>query len=136
MTRAIFEQHQTFLPRLPAPRIASAVEAGDHHDPMLLNLEEQPIGKAPHSRTATAPVDDRELQCMFRDCLNRGLDCQRETIPKLRPNVVIPCPRFQQILIRLWYPDDRECHGFLNRPALTCSHGMTSEGFCSCRVIR
>src|SRR5664279_1571019 len=40
------------------------------------------------------------------------------------------------ILIRLWYPDDRECHGFLNRPALTCSHGMTSEGFCSCRAMR
>ena len=32
-------QHQTFLPRLPAPRITSAVEAGDDHDPMLLNLE-------------------------------------------------------------------------------------------------
>src|SRR6266851_2047769 len=29
------------LPRLPAPRIAPAVEASDYHDPMLLNLEEQ-----------------------------------------------------------------------------------------------
>jgi hypothetical protein len=57
------------------------VEAGDHHDPMLLNLEEYSVGKAPHSRTATAPVDDRELQRMFRYCLNRGLDRKRETIP-------------------------------------------------------
>ncbi len=104
--------------------------------PMLLNLEKYSVRKAPHSRTATAPVDNRELQWMFRDCLNRGLDRERETLPKLRANVVIPCPPFQQILIRLWCPDDRECHGFLNRPALTCCHGMTSEGFCSCRVIR
>jgi hypothetical protein len=77
------------------------VEAGDHDDPMLLNLEEYSVGKAPNSRTATAPVDDRELQWMFRYCLNRGLDCQRETLPKLGANVVIPCSRFQQILIRL-----------------------------------
>jgi hypothetical protein len=71
----------TFSPRLPAPRIAPAVEAGDHHDPMLLNLEEYSVGKAPHSRTATAPVDDRELQRMFRYCLNRRFDRQRETLP-------------------------------------------------------
>jgi hypothetical protein len=32
-------------------------------------------------------------------------------------------------ILILWCPDDRECHGFLNRPALTCCHGMTSEGF-------
>jgi hypothetical protein len=36
----------------------------------------------------------------------------------------------------LWCPDDRERHGFLNRPALTCCHPMTSEGFCSCREMR
>jgi hypothetical protein len=30
----------------------------------------------------------------------------------------------------------RESHGFLNSPALTCSQGMTSEGFCSCRAMR
>src|SRR5271168_2621951 len=77
------------LPQLPAPRIAPAVEAGDHHYAMLLNLEEYSVGKAPHSDTATAPVDDRKLQWMFRHCLNRGLDRQRETLAKLRANVVI-----------------------------------------------
>jgi hypothetical protein len=112
------------------------MEASHHHDPVLLNLKKYSVRKEPHSRTATAPVDDRKLQWMFRDCLNRGLDRQRKTIPKLRANVVIPRPRFQQILIRFWCPDDRECHGFLNRPALTCCHGMTSEALCSCRVIR
>src|SRR5450631_508526 len=124
------------LPRLPASRIALAVEAGDYHNSTLLYLEEHAIRKAPHTRTPTVPVDDRELQWTLRDRLNRGLDRQRETLPKLRANAVIPCPRFQQILVRIWYPDDRECHGFLNRPALTCCHGMTSEGSCSCRVIR
>jgi len=112
------------------------MEAGDHHYAMLLNFEEDPVGKAPHSRTPTAPVDDRELQWMFGNCFNRGFDRQSKTIAKLRANVVIPSPRIQQILIRLWYPDNRECHGFLNRAALTCCHGMTSEGFCSLRVIR
>lgn len=49
----------------------------------------------------------------------RNLDRQRETLTKLRADVVIPSPRFQQVLIRLWCPDDRERHGFFNSPALT-----------------
>ena len=112
------------------------MEAGDYHNPMLLNLEEYSVWGAPHSRTPTAPVDDRELQWIFCDCRNRGFDRQRETLPKLWANVVIPGPRFQQILICIWYPDDRESHGPLNRPALTCSQGMTAEGSCSCRAMR
>ena len=121
---------------LPAPRIAPAVEAGYHHNPIVLHLEEYAIRETPHSRTATASVDYRKLQGMFCQCLNRDLDRQRETPTKLRADVVIPSSRFQQVLIRLWCPDDRERHGFLNRPALTCCHGMTSEGFCSCREMR
>jgi hypothetical protein len=69
------------LPRLPAPRIAPAVEAGYHHNPIVLHFEEYAIREKPHSRTAMAPVDDRELQRMFCECLNRGLDRQRETLP-------------------------------------------------------
>jgi hypothetical protein len=45
-------------------------------------------------------------------------------------------PRFQQVVICLRCPNDRECHGFSNKPARTCCHGMTSEGFCSCRAMR
>jgi hypothetical protein len=124
------------LPQLPAPWIAPTVEAGYHDNPIVLDLEECAIWEAPDSRPPTVPVDDRELHWLFRNCLNRGLDRERESFPKLRADVVIPFPRFLQILIRFWNPDDRECHGFLNRPALTCSQGMTSEGFCSCRAIR
>ncbi|HTW58737.1 MAG TPA: hypothetical protein VMD99_11445 [Terriglobales bacterium] len=46
---------------LPAPRIAPAVEAGYHHNPIVLHVEENAIRKPPHSRTAMAPVDYREL---------------------------------------------------------------------------
>ena len=38
---------------------------------------------------------------MFRNCLKRRLDGQREPLPKLGANVVIPSPRFQQIPVRL-----------------------------------
>jgi hypothetical protein len=50
------------------------VEASDYHNPMLLSLEEYSVWKAPHSRTAMASIDDRELQRIFRYCLNRGFD--------------------------------------------------------------
>jgi hypothetical protein len=60
------------------------VEAGDYDNPMLLNLEEYPVRKPPHSRTAAVPVYNRELQWMLCDCFNRSLDRQRETLPKLR----------------------------------------------------
>jgi hypothetical protein len=82
---------------------------------MLLNLEEYSVGEAPHSRTAKATVNHRELQRMLRYCLNRGLDRQRETLPKLRADVVIPCTRVQQVLIRLWCPDDRKWSRFLKK---------------------
>jgi hypothetical protein len=41
---------------------------------MLLSFEEYSVGKAPHSRTAMASIDDRKLQCMFRYCFNRDFD--------------------------------------------------------------
>lgn len=78
------------------------MEAGDYHNPMLLKLEEYSVREAPHSRTATVAVDDRELQRMFRDCLNCGFDRQGETLPEYWADIVIPRPRFEQILIRLW----------------------------------
>ena len=112
------------------------MEAGDDYNPIILQLEENAVGESPHSCAPAVPVDDRELHWMLGHRFNRGLDPQRETLSELRANVVIPCPRFKQIFIRFWYPDDREFHGFLNSPVLTCSHGMTSEGFCSWRAMR
>jgi hypothetical protein len=85
----------SLLPPLPTPWVAPAVEARNHHDPLLLDLKEYSVGEAPHSCTSTAPADDRELCWMFRDRLNRLLDCQRKPLPKHGANVVIPCPRFQ-----------------------------------------
>jgi hypothetical protein len=112
------------------------MEAGHYHNPVLLNLEKDSIGKTSHSRTLPSSIDERKLQRVFCNCLKRCPDCEREALPKRRAYVVVPCPRFLQILIRLGYPDNRESHGFLNSPALTCSQGMTSEGFCSCRAMR
>jgi hypothetical protein len=112
------------------------VEAGDYHNSVLLSLKEYSEGKAPDSRTPSSSVDNGKLQRVFCDSFNRGLDCQGETLTKLRAYVVIPSPSLLQILTGLWYPDDRERHGFLNRFALTCSQEMTSEGFCSWRAMR
>ncbi len=50
------------------------MEADNHNDPILLKREEYPVRKAPHARTAAVPVDHRELNWMFRDCLDRGFD--------------------------------------------------------------
>jgi hypothetical protein len=99
---------------LPPFRIALAVETGNHHNPVLLNFKEYSVREAPHSRTAAVPVDDGELEGVFCDCLNRRLDCQGEAPAKLRAYVLIPCPRFSEICVRFWYPDDRERHGFLD----------------------
>jgi hypothetical protein len=112
------------------------MKAGDYYNPMLLKLEEYAVRKAPHSRTPMIPVDDGKLRRMSYNCLNRGFDRQRETLPKRWTDVLLPRPGVQQILICFWGPDDRERHGFLNNPALTFSHGMISEGFCSCRAMR
>jgi hypothetical protein len=56
------------------------VEAGDYHNPVFLHLEEESIRESAHSCAAYTSVNERELQWMFRDCLNRGRDCKRETL--------------------------------------------------------
>jgi hypothetical protein len=43
-------------------------------------------------------------------------------------NAFVPGERFLEIRIRFWYPDNRQCHCFLNRPARTSSQAMTSSG--------
>jgi hypothetical protein len=37
------------------------MEAGDYHDPALLNLKEHSIRKATHSNAATASINDWKL---------------------------------------------------------------------------
>jgi hypothetical protein len=77
------------------------VEASDDYDPFPLNLEEYAVRETPHSRAATAPVYNWELQWMVRYCLNRRLDRQREALPKLRAYVVIPFPCLLQVYVCL-----------------------------------
>jgi hypothetical protein len=96
---------------------------------MLLKFEEHAVGETPHSRSTTVAVDYGKLQWMFHYGVNRGFDCQSEAPSKVGADIVIPCPSVQQVLIRLRGPYDWG-HGFLNRPALTCCQGITSEGFC------
>src|SRR5580698_7224587 len=54
----------------------------------------------------------------------------RKTLRKLRADAFVPHQRFFQLCVRLGQPNDWKRHCFLNRPALTCSHEITSEGFC------
>jgi hypothetical protein len=75
------------------------MKAGNHHNPIFLHLEEYSVGEAPHSRAPASTVNGWELQWMFRYRLYRGLNRLSETRPKLRANVVVPFPRFQQIII-------------------------------------
>jgi hypothetical protein len=108
------------------------MEAGNHNNLMLLKLENYPVGEAPHSRPSPVTVDDWETQRVFGDCL----DCQRKLLTERRAHIVVPGSRFFHVRVRFRQPYGQQLHGFLNRPALTCSHGITSEGFCSCRAIR
>ena len=77
------------------------MEAGNHHNAALLNLEEYAIRETPHSRSTTVAVDYGKLQWMFRYGVNGGFDCQGEALSKVGADVVVPCPCVQQIFIRL-----------------------------------
>jgi hypothetical protein len=57
-----------------------------------------------------------------------GVYRQSKPHAKVRVNAFVPGECIFQVCIRLRYPYNRQRHCFLNRPALTCSHGMTSSG--------
>jgi hypothetical protein len=78
------------------------MKAGDYHNPVLLNIEEYSVRKAPYSGPPPSQVDDRESQWVLGDCFNGRIDRQRETLPKLRAYVLVPCTRFSQVCVRLW----------------------------------
>jgi hypothetical protein len=105
------------------------VEAGNDHNPMFLHLEEDSIGKTPDARTPPPAMDDRKLQWMFGNCLNRSFYRPRKAFPKLGAYTVVPGACLLQFGVRVRQPDDGKRYGFLNSFALTCSQEMTSEGF-------
>jgi hypothetical protein len=51
---------------------------------MFLQLEEHSVRKTPNSCTPPSAVDRGKLHGMFRDRLNRSLDCQRKPFPEPR----------------------------------------------------
>ena len=53
--RSILANDRRVLARLPAFGIAPAVEAGNYHHAVLLNVEEYSVRKTPHSRTPPFP---------------------------------------------------------------------------------
>ena len=57
------------------------MKAGDHQNPILLNLEDDSVGKSAHSGTTSSAMNDGELQRMFGDCVHRFFDGQREAVP-------------------------------------------------------
>jgi hypothetical protein len=124
------------LPDFPAFRIAFGVKTGDYDDPTFPRLEENSVREPPHSGPADGTMDNRELKWVRDDCLNRRVNRPRKAVPKFRADVVIPSAGRPQFGICLPQPGDWQSHDFLNSPALTCSQGMTSEGFFSCLSIR
>jgi hypothetical protein len=130
---------QTFafpLSCLPAFRIAPAVEAGDYHNPMLLNLEEYSVRKAPYSGTPPSPVDDSELQRAFCDCLDGCL----YSIARNVPRALGVCSRTTHVLLSTPRPLPVSRRPAASRffeqarPDLLPSDDI--GGFCSCRAMR
>jgi hypothetical protein len=103
---------------------------------MLLDLEEDSVRKTPNTRTTATALNNGKSEWVFRDFLNRSLNSPRKALAKLRPYVIVPGAGLLQLGICFRQPDNRQCHDFLNSFALTCSQGITSEGFFSCRSMR
>jgi hypothetical protein len=76
-------------------------------------------------------MHDREMVRALSDGLDRFFHRQCETQAKLWAYPLVPCLGLLQFCIRFGKSYNRERHCFLNNPAFTCSHGITSEGFCS-----
>ena len=65
---------------------------------------------------------------MLGNHFHRRFHWHQEPQAKVGGYALVPGQRFFEVGIRFWYPDDWEVHCFLDRPALTCSQGMTSSG--------
>jgi hypothetical protein len=82
------------LALLPAPRIASAMEASENDDPILLNLEQDSIGKTPHAGTSQFPVHSPEPPRVHRDRLDGFVNGACESLSEFGSYVVVPRPCF------------------------------------------
>lgn len=77
------------------------MEAGDNYNSLVLNLEEDSIGKTPDTRTSPPSMNNRKLQWVLGDCLNRSLYSPRKALPKLRAHLVVPGACLLQLRIGL-----------------------------------
>lgn len=116
--------------------VSFAVEAGNYQNSMFLNLEKDTVGKSPNTGTSATAIHNRKLHGTVGDPLNCSFYRPCEAISKLRAYVVVPRTSFLQFGVRLPQPDNGDTHGFLKSFVLTCSHGITSDGFFSCRSMR
>ena len=70
----------------------------------------------------------RNAQVIVENASTAASTAQSEPQAKVKMYIFVPGQRFSEVRIGFRYPDDRQRHCFLNRPALTCYHGMTSAG--------
>lgn len=106
------------------------------HDPRLFYEEEYPIRESAHSGGPPSLFYYRIMQrghSNLLDCIRHRL---REPLRKFREDTFVPRQCFFQFCVRLRQPNNRKRHCLLSRSALTCSHGMTSEGFSSYLATR
>ena len=117
--------------QLPVLWITLPVKTGNHHDPRLFREKEQAVRESVDSGTPPPFFHYRILKGSRCDSLDRIHDSRREPLSKFRANRFVARQRFFQLRSRFRQPDNGKRHCFLNRPALTRSHGTTSEEFCS-----
>ncbi len=104
------------------------MHTGNHHNTTAFYLEEKTVRKASDAHPAYFRMQRLEGEGVSRNDLYGGIHPQSKPHAKVRVNAFVPCERFLEVCIRFRYPYDRQRHCFLNRPALTCSQGMTSSG--------
>ena len=112
------------------------METGNHHNPRLFQKEEYPIRESAHSGAPPSLFYYRIVQRGYSnllDCIRHRL---RETLGKFQTDTFVPRQCFFQFRVRFRQPNNRKRHCFLNRPARTCSHGITSDGFRSYLATR
>lgn len=101
---------------------------GNDHNAAAFDLEEKTVRKASDTYPAYFRMHRLEGEGTSRDDLYSGIHAQSKPHTKVRVNAFVPGECVFQVCIRFRQPDDGQCHCFFNRPALTCSQGMTSSG--------
>ena len=104
------------------------MHTGNYHNPIGFYLEEEALRETSYARPSCFRMHRLKGERTSRDDLYSGIHRQSKPHAKVRVNAYVPGERLPSGLHPpLRYPDDRQLHCFLNRPALTCSQGITSS---------